>query len=161
MAQISLSVEIAAPANLVGALFIPQRMPYWFGEEMDCRFEVQRGASEFQPGLKVKIIGQLAKREVSLVAVVTEYQRGRLLEWRFRDSYGVSGMQRWEIQPVGQGARVVMRDEYELPGRFGKFWDRIFTQYAVRARDRRDLERLKRTAEQAGGRTPAPATAGQ
>jgi hypothetical protein len=150
MAQITLSVEIAAPANLVGALFIPQRMPYWYGQEMDCRFEVQRGADEFQQGLKVKIIGQLAKREVSLVAVVTEYKRGQLLEWRFRDSYGVSGMQRWEIQPVGKGARVVMRDEYELPGRIGKFWDRIFTQYAVRARDRRDLERLKGIAEQAG-----------
>ena len=78
MAKIALSVEIAAPANLVGALFIPQRMPYWYGQEMDCRFEVQRGASEFQPGLKVKIIGQLAKREVSLVAVVTEDKRGRL-----------------------------------------------------------------------------------
>lgn len=144
-------MEIAAPANLVGALFIPQRMPYWYGQEMDCRFEVQRGADEFQPGLKVKIIGQLAKREVSLVAVVTEYKRGRLLEWRFRDSYGVGGMQRWEIEPAGKGARVVMRDEYELPGWIGRFWDRIFTQYAVRARDRRDLERLKRTAEQAGG----------
>ena len=157
MAKIALSVEIAAPANLVGALFIPQRMPYWFGQEMDCRLEVQRGASEFQQGLKVRIVGQLAKREVSLTAVVTEYKRGRLLEWRFRDSYGVGGMQRWEIEPAGKGAWVVMRDEYELPGRIGKIWDRIFTQYAVRARDRRDLERLKRTAEQAGGAREAGA----
>ena len=149
MAQITLSVEIAAPVNLVGALFIPQRMPYWYGREMDCRFEVQRGADEFQQGLKVKIIGQLAKREVSLVAVVTEYKRGRLLEWRFRDSYGLGGMLRWDIQPAGTGARVFMRDESELPGRIGRFWDRIFTQYAVRGRDRRDLERLKRTAERA------------
>ena len=150
MANVALTAEITAPANLVGAFFIPQRMPYWYGQEMDCRFEVQRGASEFQVGLKVRVVGQLAKREVSLVAVVTAYERGRLLEWRFRDSYGVSGLQRWEIAADGNGARVQLRDEYELPGRIGKFWDRIFTQYAVRARDRRDLERLKRLAEQAG-----------
>lgn len=160
MAKIAISVDIAASPRLVGAFFIPQRMVYWFGEEMDCRFEVQRGASEFEPGLKVRIVGQLARREVSLVAVVTAYQRARLLEWRFRDSYGIAGMQRWEIEPVGKGTRIHMRDEYELPGRFGKFWDRIFTQFAARARDRRDLERLKRYAEQARITTGTPATAG-
>ncbi len=150
MAKIELSIDIAAPLNLVGAFFVPQRMTYWFGEEMDCRFEVQRGASEFESGLKVRIVGQLAKREVSLVAVVTAYQRARLLEWRFRDSYGVSGMQRWEIESAGNGARVHLRDEYELPGRIGRIWDRIFTRRAVRMRDLRDLQRLKHLAEHAG-----------
>lgn len=125
-------------------------MPYWYGCDMDSRFEVQRGSSEFQPGLKVRIVGQVSKREVSLVAVVTAYQRGRLLEWRFRDSYGVSGLQSWEIERVGAGARVHLRDEYEMPGRLGRLWDRAFMQHAVRARDRRDLDRLKRTAEQKG-----------
>jgi hypothetical protein len=149
MAKIAISMDVAASAQLVGAFFLPQRMAYWFGEEMDCQFEVQRGSSEFAPGLKVRIAGRLARREVSLVAVVTQYQRARLLEWRFRDAYGVAGLQRWEIERVGPHSRVHMRDEYELPGRFGKFWDRIFTQFAVRARDRRDLERLKRYAEQA------------
>lgn len=149
MAKIAISMDIAAQTRMVGAFFLPQRMVYWFGEEMDCQFEVQRGASEFAPGLKVRISGRLARRELSLVAVVTEYQRARLLEWRFRDSYGVSGLQRWEIERVGTGSRVHMHDEYELPGRIGKLWDRIFTQFAVRARDRRDLERLKGYAEQA------------
>jgi hypothetical protein len=150
MAKIKLSVEIAAPTRLVGAFFVPQRMPYWYGHEMDCRFEVQRGAGEFQVGLKVQIVGQLSKREVRLIGVVTAYQRGRLLEWRFRDSYGIAGIQSWEIERLGAGSRVHMRDEYEMPGRIGKLWDRVFMQYAVRARDRRDLALLKRYAEQAG-----------
>jgi hypothetical protein len=150
MAKIELSIDIAAPSNLVGAFFVPQRMTYWYGEEMDCRFEVQRGASEFQSGLKVRIVGMLAKRELSLVAVVTAYQRARLLEWRFRDSYGVAGMQRWEIETEGRTTHVHFLDEYELPGRIGKVWDRVFTRRAVRMRDLRDLQRLKYLAEHAG-----------
>lgn len=150
MGQITVSVEIAGPTNLVGAFFIPQRMPYWYGREMDTRFEVQRGADEFEPGLRVRIIGNLAKREVSLYAVVMEYERGRLLEWRFRDSYGVEGSQRWEIVSAGKGSRVTVRDEYELPGRIGKIWDWLFTRRAVQARDRRDLGFLKRFVERTG-----------
>jgi hypothetical protein len=150
MGQITISVEIAGPANLVGAYFIPQRMRYWYAHEMDSRFEVQRGADEFQTGLRVRIIGNLAKREVSLNAQVTAYERGRLLEWRFQDSYGVTGVQRWEIVPEGKGSRVTLRDEYELPGTFGKIWDRLFTRRAVRLRDRRDLELLKRYIERTG-----------
>lgn len=150
MAKIRLSVEISAPTNLVGAFFVPQRMAYWYGCETDSLFEVQRGASEFQVGLKIRISGRLSKRDVSLVTVVTAYQPGRLLEWRFHDAYGVTGLQSWEIERVGAGARVHMRDEYEMPGRIGKFWDRCFMQYAVRMRDQRDLEQLKRYAERKG-----------
>ena len=150
MAKIRLLVHIAAPRNLGGAFFVPQRMPYWYGREMDSRFEIQRGASEFQVGLKVRVVGRLAKREVSLVGVVTAYERARLLEWRFRDAYGVGGMQSWEIEQVGAGSRVHMRDEYEMPGRMGKLWDRCFMRYAVVARDRRDLERLRKFAEGKG-----------
>jgi uncharacterized protein YndB with AHSA1/START domain len=147
MAKIELSVEIAAPPKLVGAFFIPQRIPYWYGVELSSTVEVQRGAAEFRPGLKVRIRGRLAKREVSHTAVVTAYERGRLLEWRFQDSYGVRGLQRWEIEPAGTGVRVRLRDEYELPGRVGRLVDRLFTRHAVAARDRRDLVRLKRLAE--------------
>lgn len=150
MGRIQLLTDIDGPANLVGAFFIPQRMAYWYGREMDSVFEVQRGADEFQTGLKVRIIGRLAKREVSLVAVVTAYERGRLLEWRFRDGYGVAGLQRWEIEQRANGSRVHLYDEYEMPGRIGKFWDRVFMRRAVQARDRRDLGRLKRLVERTG-----------
>jgi hypothetical protein len=150
MARIALSVDINGPAKLVGAFFIPQRMTYWYGREMDSQFVVQRGADEFQVGLKVQIVGRLAKREVTLVAVVTEYERGRLLEWRFRDGYGVSGRQRWEIEPRGDWARVHLLDEYQMPGRIGRIADFLFTRFAVHERDRRDLERLKRTVERTG-----------
>lgn len=147
MAKIRLSMEIGAPTNLVGAFFIPERMPSWYGRRTDSLFEVQRGASEFQVGLEVRISGRLPKRDVSLMTVVTAYQRGRLLEWRFHDAYGVTGLQSWEIERMGARSRVHMRDEYEMPGRIGNFWDRCFLQYLVRTRDRRDLEQLRRCAE--------------
>ncbi len=151
MAKIELSVEIVAPPRLVGAFFVPQRICYWYGVELGSVIEVQRGAAEFRSGLKVRIRGRLAQREVSLTAVVVAYERGRVLEWRFQDSYGVRGMQRWEIEPGETGARVRLRDEYELPGRVGRVVDRLFTRHAVAARDRRDLARLKRLAERSGG----------
>ncbi len=119
MGQITLSVEMAGPTELVGAFFIPQRMPYRYGRDMETRLDVQRGARELQTGLRVRISGKLAKRDVSLTALVTAYERGRLLEWRFEDSYGVTGTQRWEIEPPGSGSRVSMRDEYEVPGWIG------------------------------------------
>ncbi len=147
MAKIALTVEIAASPELVGVFFIPQRIPYWYGVELESTMEVQRGAAEFRPGLKVRISGRLAKREVSLTAVVTAYERGRVLEWQFQDSYGVRGLQRWEIEPASPGTRVRMRDEYELPGRVGKLVDQLFTRHAVAGRDRRDLARLKQLAE--------------
>ncbi|HVB99938.1 MAG TPA: SRPBCC family protein [Candidatus Dormibacteraeota bacterium] len=146
----TVSVEMAGPTDLVGAFFIPQRMPYWYGRDMESRVQVQRGAREFAEGLQVRIQGKLANRDVSLIARVTAYERGRLLEWRFEDSYGVTGLQRWVIEAAGSGARVTVRDEFELPGWFGKIWGRLFTRPAVRARDRRDLEFLKRFVERTG-----------
>jgi uncharacterized protein YndB with AHSA1/START domain len=147
MAQLEFSVQIAAPPDRVFVFFVPQRMPYWYGLETESCFEVQGGAEEFQAGQKVRITGRLGRREVSLTAVVTEYRWGRALEWRFRDAYGVRGLQRWEIEPAGVGTRVRLRDEYELPGRLGRIADWLLTRHAVAGRDRRDLARLKKLAE--------------
>jgi hypothetical protein len=151
MSRIRLHLEIAASPAVVGAFFLPHRMTGWYGRELDSRFEVERGADEFRVGQKVRIRGRLAGREVGLVAVVTAYQRGKLLEWRFQDRYGVSGRQRWEILPAGEGCRVEMEDEFQLPGRLGRLWEILVMRHAVRARDRRDLARLKRMVER-----PAP-----
>ncbi|HEV2388269.1 MAG TPA: SRPBCC family protein [Candidatus Acidoferrales bacterium] len=147
MARLELHVDIDGPPGLVGAYFLPHRMTYWYGRDMNCQFEVERGADEYRAGQKVRISGRVAGREVSLVVVVTAYQRSSVLEWRFRDSYGVSGRQSWEIEPRAEGSRVRLRDEYELPGRIGRLWDSLVTRHAVRARDRRDLDRLKRLVE--------------
>jgi hypothetical protein len=147
MSRIRLHLEIAAAPAVVGAFFLPHRMAGWYGRELDSRFEIERGADEFCVGQKVRICGRLAGREVALVAVVTAYQRGRLLEWRFQDRYGVSGRQRWEILPSGGGCRVEMEDEFQFPGRLGRLWEVLVMRHAVRARDRRDLERLKRMVE--------------
>jgi len=147
MAKLQFTVEIQAPPDRVVVFFVPQRMPYWYGAEMNAEFEVQGGAADFQTGLKVRITGRAGRREVSLTAVVAQWEWGRALEWRFQDAYGVRGMQRWEMKPAAGGTRVRMRDEYEVPGRFGRIWDALVMRHAVARRDRDWLARLKRFAE--------------
>jgi uncharacterized membrane protein len=122
-------------------------MPYWYGAEMNCEFEVLGGAADFEIGQKVRITGRLGSREISLTATVTQFEFGRFLEWRFQDSYGVKGMQSWEIDAVDGGTLVRMRDQYEMPGAFGRAFDWLFTRHAVARRDRDWLARLKRLAQ--------------
>jgi hypothetical protein len=160
MARLEIHQHIAAPVNEVAAFFVPQRMPYWYGVEIQARFELSDGGTDFRAGQKVRITGQLGRREVSLTAVVTRYEFGRLLEWRFQDAAGVRGLQSWQLTAVSPSAgntassgelishtRVVMRDAYEMPGRVGRIADRLFTRYAVARRDRDALARLARLAE--------------
>lgn len=147
MADLRFCVDIAAPPNLVFAFFVPQRMAHWYGVEMNSHFEVQGGASEFQAGQKVRITGNVSGREVSLTVVIVEYDWLRTLEWRFQDSYGVRGMQRWEIARCETGARLTMRDCYDMPGRWGRVVDWMLTRYAVGRRNRDALARLQRLVE--------------
>ncbi len=148
MAKLEFTTEIAAPPDRVFVFFVPQRMPYWYGAEMECVFEVQGGAAEFQVGLKVRITANLGRKEISHTAVITNYAYQQLLEWRFQDAYGVRGLQRWELDPApGGGTLVRMRDDYELPGRLGHIVDWLLTRHAVARRDRGDLKRLKKLAE--------------
>jgi hypothetical protein len=149
MADLNFTEEIAATPQVVGAFFVPHRMGAWYGAEAAMQFEMQGGAAEFRNGLKVRLSGKIGKREVTLTAVVTEFERGRVLEWQFQDAYGVRGMQRWEIEATRNGTRVRMRDQYEMPGRFGRFFDWLVMRRAVAKRDRGDLARLKRLLEHA------------
>jgi uncharacterized membrane protein len=154
MARIETSVQIAAPAEVVFAFFVPQRMPYWYGADMHACFEVQDGASDFAVAQKVQITGNLGKREVSHTAVVTALQQARLFEWRFRDRYGVVGLERWELERVDAPSSqlppktmVRMRSDYTMPGMLGKIMDRLVTRHAVARRNESYLARLKRYAE--------------
>jgi uncharacterized protein YndB with AHSA1/START domain len=149
MADLDLSVDIAAPTNEVFAFFVPQRMPLWYGAEMDACFEVQGGAPEFAASQKVRIAGKLGRREVALTVVITDYAWERLLEWRFQDSFGVRGLQRWELAPISSGTRLTMRDSYKMPGGLGRVLDLIFTRHAVARRDRFWLARLQKFATRA------------
>jgi uncharacterized protein YndB with AHSA1/START domain len=99
MANLKFSIDIAAAPNEVFAFFVPQRMPLWYGTEMNARFEVQGGASDFAPGQKVRIAGHLKGHAVALTAVITAYEWEKQLEWQFEDSYSVRGSQRWELSP--------------------------------------------------------------
>jgi uncharacterized membrane protein len=154
MARIETSVQIAAPAEVVFAFFVPQRMPYWYGADMQACFEVPDGASDFVVAQKVHITGNLGKREVSHTTVVTALQQARLFEWRFRDSYGVEGLERWELERVDTLSPqrppktvVRMRSDYKMPGLVGKAMDWLVTRHAVARRNQDYLARLKRYAE--------------
>jgi len=154
MARIETSVQIAAPAEVVFAFFVPQRMPYWYGADMHACFEVQDGASDFAIAQKVRITGNLGKREVSHTAVVTALQQARLFEWRFKDRYGVVGLERWELErvdsPSSQGTQITvvrMRSDYTMPGLVGKAMDWLVTRHAVARRNENYLARLKHYAE--------------
>ncbi|HEV7967779.1 MAG TPA: SRPBCC family protein [Candidatus Acidoferrales bacterium] len=154
MARIETSVQIAAPAEVVFAFFVPQRMPYWYGADLQACFEVQGGASDFAVAQKVQIAGNLGKREVSHTAVVTALERARLFEWRFKDRYGVEGLERWELERLEAQSPelppktvVRMRSDYTLPGALGKIMDWLVTRHAVTRRNQDYLARLKRFAE--------------
>ena len=153
MARIETSVEIAAPPNVVFAFFVPQRMPYWYGADMQACFTVQDGASDFAVAQKVQITGNLGKREVSHTAVVTALENARVFEWRFSDRYGVKGLERWELERVASSSArtpktvVRMRSDYTMPGLLGKAMDLLMTRHAVARRNQDYLARLKRYAE--------------
>lgn len=147
MADLTFTEDIAVPAKIVGAFFVPHRMGAWYGRELDLQFEVQGGAIEFRAGLKVRLIGRIGQREMTHTVVVTEFERGRLLEWQFQDACGVRGMQRWEISETTHSTLVRMRDRYDMPGRVSRILDRFITRHAVARRDRRELARLKRLVE--------------
>jgi uncharacterized membrane protein len=154
MARVETMVQIAAPAEVVFAFFVPQRMPYWYGADMHACFEVQDGASDFAVTQKVHITGNLGKREVSHTAVVTALQQARLFEWRFNDRYGVKGLERWELERAGAPSAqlppktiVRMCSDYTMPGLVGKAVDWLMTRHAVARRNQEYLARLKRYAE--------------
>ena len=147
MAHLEFSRDFSVAPNEVFVFLVPQRMPLWYGTEMNSHFEVQGGASDFAVGQKVQITGKLGKREVSLTVVITAYRWEKLLEWQFQDSYGVRGLQRWELENVPSGTRLCMRDSYQMPGLSGRFIDAAFTRFAVAQRDRTWLDRLQRLAE--------------
>lgn len=154
MARIETSVEIAAPPNVVFAFFVPQRMPYWYGADMQASFTVQEGAADFAVAQKVQITGALGKREVSHTAVVTALENARVFEWRFSDRFGVKGLERWELERIAAGSSargpktvVRMRSDYTMPGLLGKTLDWLMTRHAVARRNQDYLARLKRYAE--------------
>jgi uncharacterized protein YndB with AHSA1/START domain len=151
MTKIVLSRMVAVPPEDVYVFFVPQRMPYWYGPEMQSSFETQGCGSEFRAGSKVRISGKLANRMFLHTAVVTAFERPRLFEWRFEDDYGVRGSERWEIERVadsaGPGTRIRFTNEYEIPGRFGRMIDWLLTRHALACRNRDYLDRLARLAE--------------
>src|SRR5579872_1941344 len=151
MSRMVLTQIVAAPPEDIFVFFVPQRMPHWYGLEMRSSFETQGCGSEFCAGSKVHISGSLAKRTFSHTAVVTAFEKGRLFEWRFEDTFGVRGSERWEAERLenSSGTRTMIRftNEYEIPGRLGRAIDWLLTRHALARRNRDYLDRLARLAE--------------
>jgi uncharacterized protein YndB with AHSA1/START domain len=147
MANLEFTCEFSVPPKEVFVFFVPQRMPLWYGVEMDSHFEVQGGASDFAVGQKVRITGKFGTREVALTVVITAFEWERVLEWQFQDTYGVRGLQRWELEAAPAGTHLRMRDSYKISSVFGRFFDFAFTRFAVAQRDRACLDRLQRLTE--------------
>jgi hypothetical protein len=155
MATVELREPIAVPPEHVYVFFVPQRMPYWYGVEMDSRFDMLLGcAADFSVGSAVRISGRVGNKAVSQTATVTACEYGRLLEWSFQDEYGVRGKERWELERVPPAAAggvtgtvVKFTSDYVIPGRFGRFVDWLVTRHAVARRSREYLHRLARLAE--------------
>ncbi len=151
MAKFALTEPIAVPPEHVFVFFAPQRMPYWYGAEMESSFEVQNCAAQFAVGSKVRISGRVGRKTISHTALVTAFEYARLLEWRFEDAYGVCGRERWELDRVAGpeivGTLVRFTSDYRLPGRLGRLVDWLLTRHSVARRSREYLERLARLAE--------------
>jgi len=150
MSRIVLTQIVAAPPEDVFVFFVPQRMPYWYGPEMQSSFETQGCGSDFRGGSKVRISGTLANRNFSHTAIVTAFERPRLFEWRFEDAYGVQGSERWEMERLeNSSAQTMIRftNDYKIPGRFGRVIDWLLTRHALARRNRDYLSRLARLAE--------------
>jgi uncharacterized membrane protein len=151
MTKVEVVEAIAVPPEHVFVYFVPQRMPHWYGREMDSCFQVQGGADRFAVGSLVRVSGRVGRKDVSHMAVVTAFENARVLEWRFEDAYGVRGTERWELERVparsGAATRVKFTSQYEIPGALGRAVDWLLTRHAVARRNREYLGRLARLAE--------------
>jgi hypothetical protein len=149
MTKVELTRSIGVTPEHLFAFFVPQRMPYWYGAEMQSCFEVQDGAAEFSTGLKVRISGQLARQAVTHTAVVTAFEYARIFEWRFHDSFGARGLERWELERGNGAATTKLRflSEYQMPGKLAGIMDWLWTRRAVTRRNNDYLERLASLAE--------------
>jgi len=151
MPRIVTTQEIAQPPRALFAFFVPQRLAYWYGAEMQTEIEVSDGAEEFAAGQKVRISGKLAGKSVTHTVVITECRWGEVFEWRFLDAYGVRGTERWEFETFeiggAAGTRVRMMSDYAVAGFFARITDWVLTRRSLERRNRGYLARLKRMAE--------------
>lgn len=149
MTRVESTIEIAVARNEVAVFFVPGRMSYWYGREMDAEIRALACGSDFMPSQIVQISGKIRGREVAHTAVVTKFDWGKLLEWKFKDPYGVRGTERWEFLPSAEGNVTVvkMTSEYEMPGAFARVIDWLVTRRWLARRNREYLARLKKLAE--------------
>ena len=151
MSRLEATQEIAQPPRVLFAFFVPQRLGYWYGAEMQAEIEVSDEKDEFAAGQKVRLSGKLAGKIISHTAVITECRWGQVFEWRFMDAYGVRGTERWEFEEIQTrsaiGTRVRMINDYAVAGFFAGIVDKLLTRRSLARRNKDYLARLKRLAE--------------
>ncbi|NUW31871.1 SRPBCC family protein [Nonomuraea sp. SMC257] len=148
--DVSLSVEVAAPAEVVYELVsdVP-RLPSWAAECVSCRW--MGGATGPAPGARFLGVNRNGFFRWFTVSEVRDAEPGRLFAWEV-----VPGLARWEyrITPTGAGCTVT---ESTWDGRgfvishvIGPVLTGVHDRRAANARNiARTLDRLKAAAEAA------------
>ena len=144
MSAIDISVEIdiaAAPADVAGVMFDPQRDPEW----MKAVTAVELLDPALEPGARVRRTGGFAGAEFHWTTAVEAVHFPHLLTLRIVDGPFV-GTVRYDVQRAGTGSRVRIRNVGEPKG-LG-FLPSAMISGPMKTALTADLERLKAIVEE-------------
>jgi uncharacterized membrane protein len=152
MSKIDVSVEIeiaAAPADVAGVMFDPQREPEW----MKAVVSVELLDAALKPGARVRRKGRFLGRDLVWTTEVEAVHFPHVLALRVVDG-PFQGAVRYDIQRRGTGSVVRIHNTGEAPS-LG-FLPASVISTPMRAALSADLERLKGLVEQRHTPVAAP-----
>ena len=109
----------ASPLETTALVGDASRWPEWYPTVT----EVKITAPFPEKGGKVDIKTKQAGMSSSITETVLDYQPGKLALLQIEGR--MSGHERWEFTPDGDGTRVSVTLDYTLPGVIGKFADAL------------------------------------
>ena len=143
MASVDVSAEIeilAAPADIAGVMFDPQREPEW----IKAVTQVELVDAALEPGARVRRTGKFLGHDVQWTTEVDAVHFPHVLTLRVVDG-PFSGTVRYDIQRAGQGSRVRVRNTGE--SRALSFIPAAMITAPMTTALNADLERLKAIVE--------------
>lgn len=146
MSTIDVSAEIeiaAAPADIAGVMFDPQREPEW----IQAVKGVELVDPDLRPGARVRRQGRILGRDLEWTTQVEAVHFPHVLALRIADG-PFTGTVRYDIQRSAGGSRVRIRNVGELTGM--SFLPAAVVAGPMKSALGADLERLKALVEQPG-----------
>jgi uncharacterized membrane protein len=143
MSTIDVSVEIeiaAAPADIAGVMFDPQREPEW----MQAVKAVELIDPDLRPGARVRRKGRFLGRDLEWTSEVETVHFPHVLALRIAEG-PFTGTVRYDIQRSGGGSRVRIRNVGEVPA--VSFLPAAIVTGPMKSALGADLERLKALVE--------------